>query len=173
MHCGASCAGPSLPGNLAWLAGVTWPGVSWGFTALLLPCRRPVLATGAMLVDLPGVRDANAARGRVAESYLKARRLGSVRLSVTVQSLLGAVPLHRSLCLRAGRCCWCAVAKCALACRSSLLLAASHFDETAPPAVEPAIHRCQPFKPLPASLSALQRCNAIWVAADITRAVDN
>lgn len=31
-----------------------------------------MLATGAMLVDLPGVRDANAARGRVAESYLKA-----------------------------------------------------------------------------------------------------
>lgn len=126
-----------------------------------------------MLVDLPGVRDANAARGRVAESYLKARRLGSVRLSVTVQSLLGAVPLHRSLCLRAGRCCWCAVAKCALACRSSLLLAASHFDETAPPAVEPAIHLCQPLTTCPASPSALQRCNAIWVAADITRAVDN
>ncbi|KIZ06102.1 hypothetical protein MNEG_1857 [Monoraphidium neglectum] len=30
-----------------------------------------VLRGGAVLVDLPGVRDANAARGRVAESYLK------------------------------------------------------------------------------------------------------
>jgi hypothetical protein len=46
----------------------TWP--------LVRVCRIrhnwPVLATGAMLVDLPGVRDANAARGRVAETYLKA-----------------------------------------------------------------------------------------------------
>lgn len=46
----------------------TWP--------LVKVCRIrhswPVLATGAMLVDLPGVRDANAARGRVAEGYLKA-----------------------------------------------------------------------------------------------------
>ena len=30
-----------------------------------------VLASGAVLVDLPGVRDANAARGQVAENYLK------------------------------------------------------------------------------------------------------
>jgi hypothetical protein len=49
----------------------TWP--------LVRVCRLrhnwPVLATGAMLVDLPGVRDANAARGKVAENYLKARSL--------------------------------------------------------------------------------------------------
>lgn len=31
----------------------------------------PVLASGAQLVDLPGVRDANAARAKVAENYLK------------------------------------------------------------------------------------------------------
>lgn len=47
----------------------TWP--------LVRVCRIqhnwPVLATGAMLVDLPGVRDVNAARGRVAEAYLKVR----------------------------------------------------------------------------------------------------
>lgn len=30
-----------------------------------------VLATGAVLVDLPGVRDANAARGAIAEKYMK------------------------------------------------------------------------------------------------------
>ncbi|EFN59293.1 hypothetical protein CHLNCDRAFT_137642 [Chlorella variabilis] len=45
----------------------TWP--------LVRVCRIshswPVLATGAMLVDLPGVRDANAARGKVAEAYLR------------------------------------------------------------------------------------------------------
>lgn len=53
----------------------TWP--------LVKVCRLrhnwPVLATGAMLVDLPGVRDANAARGRVAESYLKVGRQGALR----------------------------------------------------------------------------------------------
>lgn len=30
-----------------------------------------VLSTGAVVVDLPGVRDANAARGAVAEKYMK------------------------------------------------------------------------------------------------------
>lgn len=30
-----------------------------------------VLSTGAVLVDLPGVRDANAARGAIAEKYMK------------------------------------------------------------------------------------------------------
>ena len=33
--------------------------------------RSPALATGAVIVDLPGVHDANAARAAVAESYLK------------------------------------------------------------------------------------------------------
>lgn len=45
----------------------TWP--------LVKVCRIshnwPLLASGAVLVDLPGVRDANAARGRIAEGYLK------------------------------------------------------------------------------------------------------
>ena len=36
----------------------------------------PLLSAGAVLVDLPGVRDANAARGKVAEGYLK--RCGAV-----------------------------------------------------------------------------------------------
>lgn len=31
----------------------------------------PVLSSGAILVDLPGVRDANAARGKIAANYLK------------------------------------------------------------------------------------------------------
>ncbi|PSC69626.1 tat pathway signal sequence [Micractinium conductrix] len=43
--------------------------------ALVKVCRIahnwPLLASGAQLVDLPGVRDANAARGAVAEAYLK------------------------------------------------------------------------------------------------------
>ena len=39
---------------------------SHGTAALL-----QVLATGAVLVDLPGVRDANAARGAIAEKYMK------------------------------------------------------------------------------------------------------
>ena len=30
-----------------------------------------MLSTGAVVVDLPGVRDANAARGAVAEKYMK------------------------------------------------------------------------------------------------------
>ena len=34
-------------------------------------CRPQVLSTGAVVVDLPGVRDANAARGAVAEKYMK------------------------------------------------------------------------------------------------------
>jgi hypothetical protein len=46
----------------------------------------PVLATGAMLVDLPGVRDANAARGKVAENYLKARSLLDLRISTQPES---------------------------------------------------------------------------------------
>lgn len=33
--------------------------------------RWPLLAGGAVLVDLPGTRDANLARGAVAEAYLK------------------------------------------------------------------------------------------------------
>ena len=32
---------------------------------------RSVLSTGAVLVDLPGVRDSNAARAKVAENYLQ------------------------------------------------------------------------------------------------------
>ena len=42
-----------------------------------------VLASGCMLVDLPGVRDANAARGRVAETYLKVSQPVSHLLVVT------------------------------------------------------------------------------------------
>ncbi len=34
-------------------------------------CHPQVLSTGAVVVDLPGVRDANAARGAVAEKYMK------------------------------------------------------------------------------------------------------
>lgn len=34
-------------------------------------CKAPVLDTGAVLVDLPGVQDSNAARAAVAESYIK------------------------------------------------------------------------------------------------------
>lgn len=33
--------------------------------------KSPALATGAVVVDLPGVHDANAARAAVAESYMK------------------------------------------------------------------------------------------------------
>lgn len=33
--------------------------------------RSPILATGAVIVDLPGVHDANAARAAVAESYMQ------------------------------------------------------------------------------------------------------
>ena len=33
--------------------------------------KSPALATGAVIVDLPGVHDANAARAAVAEGYMK------------------------------------------------------------------------------------------------------
>ena len=36
-----------------------------------MPAAVQVLSTGAVVVDLPGVRDANAARGAVAEKYMK------------------------------------------------------------------------------------------------------
>lgn len=40
--------------------------------------KSPILATGAVIVDLPGVHDANAARAAVAESYMQSRfRLAS------------------------------------------------------------------------------------------------
>lgn len=35
--------------------------------------KSPILATGAVIVDLPGVHDANAARAAVAESYMQSR----------------------------------------------------------------------------------------------------
>jgi hypothetical protein len=35
-----------------------------------LRCRSPALSTGAVLVDLPGIADANLARGQISRSYL-------------------------------------------------------------------------------------------------------
>lgn len=45
----------------------TWPLIR----KVVLHGPWPVLSTGACLVDLPGVRDANAARARVSENYLQ------------------------------------------------------------------------------------------------------
>jgi hypothetical protein len=36
-------------------------------------CNAKALETGAILVDLPGVADANAARNSIAKDYMKAR----------------------------------------------------------------------------------------------------
>ena len=45
----------------------TWPLIR----KVVLHGPWPVLSTGACLVDLPGVRDSNAARAKVSEHYLR------------------------------------------------------------------------------------------------------
>lgn len=114
--------------------------------ALVKVCRIahnwPLLASGAQLVDLPGVRDANAARGAVAEAYLKVRLRSSIAWVAAGAVLRGdqaaATFYSQWLMLRPSR----------------------HSARTVPD----NSHCLVPV---------LQRCNAIWIAADITRAVDN
>lgn len=62
--------------------------------------KSPILATGAVIVDLPGVHDANAARAAVAEAYMQSRfRLvsGNVwkNILMLLQNVLGSGLLPR------------------------------------------------------------------------------
>ena len=47
--------------------GSYWPLIR----KIRIHCQSPILATGAVLVDLPGVADTNAARCKIAGDYLK------------------------------------------------------------------------------------------------------
>ena len=55
-------------------------------------CSSAALSTGAVLVDLPGVADANAARNNIAKSYMK--KVISPITKLTAANLLISVRLH-------------------------------------------------------------------------------
>lgn len=62
-------------------------------------CRSPALATGVILVDLPGVSDSNAARNAVAQDYIKDCNYlwiaAPISRAINDKVAKGAVPLYK------------------------------------------------------------------------------